>query len=111
MLRYSYMKSYSKEAWKEGYTPESWSEHQSFVFWSKVISVIAVLIVLLVLFPIHVSFAQERHHSHSAPTTAPVLVPSAPAGGSASSGTGGPSGFCMNALHDNPITPSAIMIE
>ena len=65
MLDFSDMKKYSKDAWKEGYTPESWSEHQSFVFWSKVISVIAVLIVMLVLFPIRVTFAQERHYWHT----------------------------------------------
>jgi hypothetical protein len=123
MLRCSDMKQYSKDAWKEGYTPESWSEHQSFVFWSRIIGVIAVLITLLVLFPIRVTFADTRHHRRTIPTPqAPVQVPSStgspvatpsptPGNDSNSVPTGNPGGFCMNALHDNPTSASAIMAE
>jgi hypothetical protein len=115
MLRYSDMKKqYDKEAWKHGYTPESWSEHQSFNFWAKFIAVI-----LLMLFSLpFISHADTRYHfrqirlttSQSTPTTPPVnSTPVQTGGGSPTAG--GPSGFCMNVLHDNPTTASAIMSE
>jgi hypothetical protein len=103
------MKTYEKQQWYDGYTPDSRSEHQSFKFWAKFIG-----IILLVLFALpFISHADTRYHFrsiHLTPTTTPVSSP-AKTGVGASPVTGVSSGFCMNALHDNPTTPSAIMSE
>src|ERR1700722_8393486 len=109
MLRYSDMKPYSKKAWKEGYTPESWSEHQSFVFWAKVI-VIVLLGLFILPFVTHADTRHRLYSIHLTPTTTPVLAAPVKAGGGSPT-VGVASGFCTNALHDNPTTPSAIMAE
>jgi hypothetical protein len=113
------MKSYSKEAWKEGYTPESWSEHQSFKFWTKIIG-----IILLVVFALpFISHADTRYRFHSirlTATTTPAPTPQAPVTSPTPTpvatyvNTPAPqvnSGWCMNALHDDPTTAAAIMAE
>ena len=56
MLRYSDMKPYPKEAWKEGYTPKSWSEHQSFKFWGRII--LHIVLLIFVISPPHLLLMQ-----------------------------------------------------
>ena len=72
---------------------------------------ILTLSPLIVLFALpFISHADTRFHFrsiHLSPTTPPVVV----SGDTGILPKGGPSGFCMNALHDNPTTAAAIMAE